>query len=143
MHWLPPCPPHPPPRAPRDRIQKAGCNFEVRGGIEDYSVAAAARLEEEGLFVVCMGVQGQPRGRSWAAAQAAGLKVVRQVEVLPKEGKPALMHVFVMQRRGSGGRPEVQGQDAFERFRVRLADGSLSPEMQEARAFMGLPPSNR
>jgi tRNA1Val (adenine37-N6)-methyltransferase len=125
-----------------ERIQKGPCCFETRGGIEDYCAAAAGRLQEQGLFVVCAGVQGQPAHRSWDAARAAGLKIVRQVEVVPRDGKPALMHVFAMQRQDTGSRPQVQ-QDAFETFLVREADGRLSQHMHEARRFMGLPPSKQ
>jgi hypothetical protein len=78
------------------RPQKGPCNLETRGGIEDYCLAAARHLAPGGTFVVCAGVQGQPHpNRGLAAAAAAGLEVVRLVEVLPKEGKPPLMHVYV------------------------------------------------
>jgi hypothetical protein len=121
-------------------VQKGPCCFETRGGIEDYCAAAAGRLEEQGLFVVCAGVQGQPANRSWGAARAAGLKVVRQLEVVPKVGKPPLLHVLVMQRADSGLRAEVR-QGEFDTFTVRRADGGLSDEMHEARRVMGLPPA--
>lgn len=46
-----------------------------------------------------IGVQGQPsKVRGPAAAAAAGLVICRSVEIIPREGKPALMHVYVMRK---------------------------------------------
>lgn len=84
------------------------------------------------------GVQGQRvRDRVPAAAVANGLVVARCLEVIPREGKPPLMHVYALQREGSGAAPAAER----ERFVVRAADGSLSPQMHAARAVIGMPPA--
>ncbi|KAI8471247.1 MAG: S-adenosyl-L-methionine-dependent methyltransferase [Monoraphidium minutum] len=140
-----------PPYIPRGdggvglRPQKEPCNLETRGGVEEYVAAAAAALAPGGSFVVVMGVQGQRRrDRVAAAAAAHGLAVSRCVEVVPREGKPALMHVYVLRWRqdcgGGGGSGEPQGC-THERFVVRLADGRLGPDMHAARAAIGMPPA--
>jgi tRNA1(Val) A37 N6-methylase TrmN6 len=135
--------------------QKTPCCLETRGGIEDYCLAAAAALAPGGVFVVCAGVQGQPSpDRGFRAAAGAGLRIVRVLEVIPREGKPALMHVYVMRHddgRGLGGgcKGRGVGEEAGgecedycvkEQFVVRLEGGELGPDMVEARRFMGLPP---
>ena len=113
--------------------------------------------------MVCAGVQGQPSpDRGFRAAAAVGLRITRVLEVIPREGKPALMHVYVMRKcdygwglRGvagvntaEGGHREDQGLSRGaeegccrkEQFLVRLKGGELAPDMVEARRFMGLPP---
>ena len=119
------------------RPQKEPCNLEVRGGVEDYVAAAARVMAPGGRFVVVMGVQGQRRrDRVRAAAGAHGLEVARCVEVVPREGKPPLMHVYVIRWLQGGG-----SEAPVERLIVRDAQGRLSPEMHAARAAIGMPPA--
>ena len=62
--------------------------------------------------------------------------VARCVEVVPREGKPPLMHVYVIRWLQGGG-----SEAPVERFIVRDAQGRLSPEMHAARAAIGMPPA--
>lgn len=81
--------------------------------------------------------QGQRRpDRVCAAAALHGLEVSRCVEVVPREGKPPLMAVYVLRWRQEGG-----GGTAMERFVVRDAQGRLTPDMHAARAAIGMPPA--
>jgi tRNA1Val (adenine37-N6)-methyltransferase len=121
------------------RPQKAPCNLETRGGVEGYVEAAARALAPEGVFVLVMGVAGQPRGdRVGAAAAAHGLAVSRRVTVVPREGKPPLMEVCVLRRRRDEGPDAPERREAFV---VRRADGRLSEQMHAARAAIGMPPA--
>ena len=122
------------------RPQKTPCNLETRGGVEGYVAAAARALAPGGAAVVCMGVQGQPSkvDRVFAAAPTHGLAVRRCVEIVPREGKPPLMRVYALGHAADGDASEAA---LIERFVVRLADGSLSPEMHAARAAIGMPPA--
>jgi tRNA1(Val) A37 N6-methylase TrmN6 len=117
-----------------DKVQRGPCCFETRGGIEDYTQAAAGRLAPGGRFVVCAGAK--PEGRTIAAARDAGLVVRRHVEVVPREGKPVLFTVTSM-----GRGDEVHPPAIHERFVVRDARCELTAEMHRAREVMGLPPA--
>jgi tRNA1Val (adenine37-N6)-methyltransferase len=127
-----------------ERAQRGPCCFETRGGLEDYCLAAARALARGGAFVVCSGAQ-DPAGRAQRAAEAAGLAIYRSVEVIPKEGKDPLFYVHVMGE--PGGAPWAEQSDAGlaasqrSQFVSRCRDGSRHPDMQAARAFMGLPPA--
>jgi tRNA1(Val) A37 N6-methylase TrmN6 len=142
------------------RPQKTPCNLEFRGGVEDYVEAGASLLSADGRMVLVMGVQGQPRGdRVEAAAESAGLAVARRIEVVPREGKPPLMAVYILRRmthhEGGGGGGEDGGENAAptaprhqqqqhqhqQRFVVRNADQTLTREMHAAREMIGMPPA--
>lgn len=116
-----------------ERQQREPCFFETRGGIEDYALAAARVLADDGRFVVCGGFQPSDRGA--VAAAGAGLHLHETVDVVPREGKPVLFRVFVMAKHERPGGPR-EG-----RFVVRDEDGKLAADMVEARREMGLPPS--
>lgn len=115
------------------KVQRGPACFETRGGIEDYTLAAASCLAPGGIFVACAGAQ--PPGRALAAATEAGLAVLRHVEVVPREGKPVLFTVTCMARERPATEP------ATERFVVRDSKGKLTPEMHRARELLGLPPA--
>lgn len=119
-----------------DRSQRSPCFFEERGGLEDYCLAAAELLRDDGRFVVCAGVHPPDRGP--LAAEAAGLGVERQIDVIPREGKRVLFRVFVMSRRAAG-----QSAPLLESFIVRDASGDNSTEMLEARRELGIPEMER
>lgn len=121
-----------------DKEQRGPCCFETRGGIEDYAIAAARLLAPGGLFVVCGGVQPSDRGA--IAAAGAGLALREVVDVVPREGKPVLFRVFVMEKPQPGGAP-AGGAPRIGRFVVRAADGALGADMHRAREEMGLPPA--
>lgn len=116
------------------KAQRGPCCFETRGGIEDYAHAAAALLAPGGRFVACYGAQPEARGEE--AARAAGLAVLRRVDVIPRAGKPVLLRVLVAAHENDARGTETR----FERFFVRDERGEITAEMHRARAAMGLPP---
>lgn len=120
------------------KAQRGPCCFEIRGGIEEYCLAAQRLLAPTGCFVVCAGAQ-DPIERGWSAALAAGLRVARSVDVVPRDGKSTLLYVHVM--RGADAETEADAEPLRERFVVRQRDGSYGPDMAWARTLLGMPPA--
>src|SRR5580765_731144 len=89
-------PPYFPPGTgvPGDHPQKIACRFELRGDVGDYARVAAAHLTAGGLFA-CVFPEVQ-RARVEAAAQEAGLVIVRRRPVVFREGEPPLVTLFTM-----------------------------------------------
>lgn len=116
-----------------DKMQRGPCCFETRGGLEEYCRAAAEALAPQGVFVTCAGAQG-PTTRGDDAARAAGLRIVRRVQVVPREGKPALFWVYAMKAVAHAH------EDGYEQFVVRDREGEITDQMHEARRVMGFPP---
>lgn len=87
-----------------DKIQCRPCRFETRGGIEAYCEAAARALAPHGRFVVAIGMN--PPERTFAAAAAAGLRIVAWREIVPREGKATLLCTFAMERLPAGAEPQ-------------------------------------
>jgi tRNA1(Val) A37 N6-methylase TrmN6 len=114
-----------------DKQQRGPCCFETRGGIEDYCAAAARVVHPEGRVVVCAGAL--PEERTEAAAERAGLLVLRAVDVVPREGKPVLFRTHVL---GRNGTPAV----SRERFVVRDAQGNFTADMDRLREVLSMPP---
>ncbi len=119
-----------------DKPQRGPCRFETRGGIEAYCAAAARLLVSPkddragGRFVVCEDSRQIPRVE--AAAKAAGLAVLRRVDVVPRAGKMPLFSVF------SCGR-EPGGEPTSETLVVRDDAGRRTEAFRAMRAEMGLP----
>jgi tRNA1(Val) A37 N6-methylase TrmN6 len=116
-----------------DRVQRAPCRFEHRGGVEDYARVAARWLADDGRFVACEAASQAARVES--AARAADLTITRWLDVIPREGKRALFCVFELRRQGSRA-PD-------ERLAIRGADGWWTQEFRSLREEMGLPPGAR
>ena len=94
--------------------ESARCLFRYRGGMEAYCLSASRMLATPpcaprwGLFVVCD--TAMELARSYAAASAAGLRIIARVDLVPKEGKPPLFNVFVMcAREAPYDRPPAEG----------------------------------
>lgn len=134
-----------------DQIQRAPCRFEHRGGIEAYCLAAAPLLAPGAPFVACEAWTQRERVRP--AAEAAGLRLVRWREIVPREGKEPLLCIFAMRSasRSAGAMPAAD--DAAERAAespeplltlpplvVRDAAGRRTAEFKAVRADMGMPP---
>ncbi|MFO0593967.1 MAG: methyltransferase [Myxococcaceae bacterium] len=126
-------PPYFPPGAgtKSDKPHAFPCRFEVRGGVEEYAEAAARWLAPGGRFVVVTGAL--ERERVTLGANTVGLHVVEHLEVIPREGKPALICVDVMAREPM---PRVE-----RTLTVRDARSQWTPAFLELRAQMGMPPS--
>jgi len=115
------------------RIQKGPCNFEHRGGIEAYCVAAARTLARGGAFVVCE--QAAQDARVHAAAAGAGLAMVHTLPVVPRSEKPPLFSVHELRWRA-----EARPHEALPPIVVRDRGGARTDAFRTVRAEMGLPP---
>ncbi len=114
-----------------DKEQCGPCRHEMRGGIEDYCLAAARLMSADGRFAVCESAPQVERvGR---AAEAAGLTILRRRDVVPRVGRQALFSVYVMAR---GGGPSMVEPPLV----VRDRDGARMPDYAGVRAAMGMPP---
>jgi tRNA1Val (adenine37-N6)-methyltransferase len=114
------------------RVQRAPCRFEHRGGIEAYCDAAAARLAPDAPFVACEA--WNQRGRVEPAASAAGLRLVRWQEIVPREGKEPLLCIFAMR-----ARDHAEPLRLLPPLVVRDASGRRTPAFAAVRAAMGMP----
>jgi tRNA1Val (adenine37-N6)-methyltransferase len=111
--------------------QKAHARFELRGDVADYALAAARHLAPGGWFVLCFPTPQKQRALDGIAA--AGLRVVRLRDVIPRETLPPLFTLFACQRQNDG-----DGETAKEpAFTVRTADGALTGEMADVRQGFG------
>lgn len=117
-----------------DKIQCGPCRFELRGGVEVYVEAAAKRLAAAGVFVCCAGAQPTMRGRVEAALPLHGLHLWAVCDVIPKTGKQPLMSLFAARRAAPPAPPNRAT------ITIRDPHGARTPEYQEVRARMGLPP---
>jgi tRNA1(Val) A37 N6-methylase TrmN6 len=115
-----------------DRVQRAPCRFEHRGGIEAYCRAARPRLADGAPFVAC--AAWNQRERVAPAAAQAGLRLVRWREVVPREGKEPLLCVFAM-RAAEQDEPLL----VWPPLVVRDAQGQRTAEFQAIRRAMGMP----
>ncbi len=128
-----------PPYLPRGtateslRPQRAGCHVEHLGGIEAYAAVAAVLLVPGGRFVTCAAA-GQ-RDRVDAAARAAGLAVERRIDIVPRDGKPALFSVHSMRRAA-----ECANRMVDPPLVVRDRSGRRTPTFHALRHTMGMPP---
>jgi tRNA1Val (adenine37-N6)-methyltransferase len=126
-------PPYFPPGTgvlPKDS-QKAHARFELRGDVSDYAKAAALHLERAGWFVFCF--PSPQRERAMAGVSAAGLRVVRLREVVPRESLPPLFTLFACQHRSDFEEETVVEVPLI----VRLESGRLSSEMAGVRRGFG------
>lgn len=128
-------PPYLPPGTarPSARPQWAPCHFELRGGIGDYIEAAARVLAGDGVFVAC--AAGRDDARVGRGAAAVGLAIHRRVEVIPRQGKPALFAVYALRRVRDGGTALAEST-----LVIRDREGRRTSECVAMRAAMGLPP---
>jgi tRNA1(Val) A37 N6-methylase TrmN6 len=126
-------PPYFPPGSgviPQDS-QKAHARFELRGDVSDYAKAAVAHLGRGGWFVLCFPTPQNQRALDGIAA--AGLKVVCQRDVIPRETLPPLFTLFACRHES-----DFHGESTVEDpWVVRLASGRLTGEMAQVRRVFG------
>ncbi|MBN2577173.1 MAG: methyltransferase [Deltaproteobacteria bacterium] len=115
-----------------DHVQRAPCRFEHHGGIEAYSAAAGRRLAAGAPFVACEA--WNQRERVEPAARAAGLRLVRWREVVPRAGKEPLLCIFAMR---AADRAEALA--VWPPLVVRDRHGRRTPEFSAIRRAMGMP----
>jgi tRNA1(Val) A37 N6-methylase TrmN6 len=114
--------------------QKAHARFELRGDVGDYARTAVRHLSPGGWFALCF--PSPQKQRALDGIAAAGLRVVRLRDVVPRETLPPLFTLFACRH------PEdCEGQTTVEPpFTVRHADGALTGEMEEVRRGFGFSP---
>jgi tRNA1(Val) A37 N6-methylase TrmN6 len=126
-----------PPYLPRGtatepaRPDRGPWHFEHRGGIEDYCRAAARLLAPDAPFVVCAGTTQESRMQE--AAAAAGLRITRRRDVVPRAGKAALFALYVLRAAPA----ETAGVEPP--LVVRDARGAWTPAFRAVRRAMGMP----
>lgn len=116
-----------------DDEQRARARVEYRGGIEAYVQAGERLLDAQGTLVLCGDARADERAISAAAAR--GLVVRERVDVVPREGRPALFSVWVF-RRDSGA---LQTSS----MTLRTAAGQPSADAALLRRFGGFPERSR
>ena len=124
-----------------DHAQKVACRFELRGDVADYCRVAAAHLQPGAMFACVFPVQpAHQEARVLAAAEAAGLTIVRRRDVVLREGDAPLLGLFAMVR--SGDLPEaMRGQTWREpALVIRGGDGRVHPEYAAVKLSFGFPP---
>lgn len=128
-------PPYFPPGSgviPQDS-QKAHARFELRGDVRDYAKAAAAHLDDDGWFVLCF--PSPQKQRVFDGIFAAGLRVVRFKEVIPRETLPPLFTLFACRLAA-----DFDGETIVEpSLTIRWENGQLTEEMIRVRAGFGFP----
>ena len=126
-------PPYFPPGSgvlPQDS-QKAHARFELRGDVGDYAKAAVVHLAVGGWFVVCF--PSPQKQRALDGIAAAGLKVVRLRDVIPRETLPPLFTLFACQHP-----QDFVGETTVEEpLTVRHENGRLTAAMAEVRRGFG------
>jgi tRNA1Val (adenine37-N6)-methyltransferase len=127
-------PPYFPPGSgvmPQDS-QKAHARFELRGDVSNYAQAAAAHLDPDGWFVLCFPTP--QKQRALEALAAAGLKVARLRDVIPRETLPPLFSLFAC-------RLDEPGPLTIDPpLTVRFESGQLTEEMNAVRRVFGFAP---
>ena len=78
--------------------QRAHARIELRGDVFDYCAAAARALTEDGVFCFCHAAQ-DPRPDQ--AIAAAGLTLVRRVDVFFRRGREPTIALFEARRSGT------------------------------------------
>lgn len=111
--------------------QKAHARFELRGDVSDYAQAAVRHLAPGGWFVLCF--PSRQRQRAIAAILAAGLKIVRLREVIPRESLEPLFTLYACRFPADCG----GGMDEEIAFTVREQSGRLTAEMAAVRRGFG------
>lgn len=124
-----------------DHPQKVACRFEVRGDVGDYCATASKHLAPGGFFSCVFPVNPPAqRERVEAGAKAAGLCIVRQRDVVLKEGEPPLLGLFAMAR--ATDLPERARDKTWAEppLIIRTKDGAVHPEYAAVKLSFGFPP---
>ncbi|MDX2020708.1 MAG: methyltransferase [Deltaproteobacteria bacterium] len=114
--------------------QCAPCRFEHRGGVEDYVQAAAPCLAPGGLFVMVAATAQAPRVAS--ATSQLGLQVLQQLDVIPREGKAALISLFAC---GTHATVLASTRHTAPTLTVRTRALAWTPEFKHVRQTLGMP----
>ncbi len=115
--------------------QRAHAQWELRGGIEDYALAASGVLSADGCFVTCSAAT--PKQRTPSALARAGLYPIWHREVLPRVDKPPFLSLWIATRR------PVADAVLAPPLALRRLDGTRTAEHIEIREWFGIPCSLR
>lgn len=114
--------------------QRAAARVELRGGVEDYLLAASRVLAPDGRAVVC--ADGRFPERVIRGAAAAGLAPRERVDIFAREGaKDPLLAVWTCSRLEGEAAPVSLRK---ERIAMRDERGERSPVALAMRRFFGL-----
>lgn len=133
-------PPYVPPghATPSSDAQRAYARQELRGGVEDYLLAAASVLAPHGLVVVCADARFPERVER--GAERAGLRLWRRRDAVPRAGrKGPLFSVFTLTHALAPAR-------TFEHvapFVARDELGARTADYHALRLFFGIEPPLR
>jgi tRNA1(Val) A37 N6-methylase TrmN6 len=110
--------------------QRAYARIEYRGGVEAYLATAARVVAPEGVIVICGDTEAD--ARVCDAARSVSLDVRARLDVIPREGEPALFTIWTLRRAS-----EVAF--AVERTRMVLRDaaGARTRDADLLREFSG------
>lgn len=117
--------------------QKAACRFELRGDIADYCQVAVRHLKPGGLFACVFPADQRPRAR--AAAEQAGLTIVRSRAVVFREGDAPRVDLWAMHRKVDLP-PEFPGAWEESPIIIRTRNGEIHPEFASLKLAYGFPP---
>ncbi|KAK8813212.1 hypothetical protein WA158_002804 [Blastocystis sp. Blastoise] len=81
------------------KVDQKACLFEFRGGVEEYCRAAGHYLTEDGHFFVVESYLCKERIDE--GAKLYDLEIVERWDIIPKEGKPALICVAHLKRKSN------------------------------------------
>jgi tRNA1Val (adenine37-N6)-methyltransferase len=109
---------------------RTAAHFEVRGGIEDYAVAASRALGPRGLFVTCAGAD--PPQRAHDALRQAGLSLLYHQAVVPRVGKAPFLRLLIAAKAITAALEEAP------RLVLRDENGRLTAEHVAIRESTGL-----
>ncbi len=109
--------------------QRAAARIELRGGVEDYIVAAERVLAPRGTLVLC--ADGRKPERVLTAASSVGMHARRRRDIWPRAGAAhPLLSVWTLERQ--------PGELARHALIVRDANGSQTADAKLLRETFGL-----
>lgn len=116
---------------PSTDAQRAYARQELRGGVEDYVLAAKRVVSPDGLIVVCADARFPERVEQ--VALQCRLAILTQCDVFPRAGRAALFSVFTLS-------PGEFGADrARSSFVARTESGARTEQYHALREAFGMP----
>ncbi len=112
------------------RGERAIVRFELNGRIADYFRSAEKHLEEGGSFITVYPFRYEKR--ILEAKKDTGLCIDRKVDVIPIEGKPPLISLYVFLK-------EKQGRNLKQTLMIRNRDRTFTEQYKEIRKEIGFP----
>ncbi len=118
--------------------QAVPARIEVRGSIAGYAEAAARILAPGGVFTFCF--PAAQRERAVAALRDSGLTLVRNCDVIFKEGEPPLISLFAASR--NADLPTTNATWIEPPLTIRDRRGNVTDQYAAIRLSFGFPPGN-